>query len=190
MLMRYLATDTLLCWAPTTTPHYAPPEPGKPSLRAEQEAMAQRVLGHLTARVWPGIEIVPVLGDSILPAAQPRVTQEVIRGWVTGLAAFEIAGLERAVLATKSLLCAVRLVVEWSAEFAHLRPGAGAAAAAQENEARFGVAQAAEASSLEVNWQTRQWGEVEDTHDVNKEDLKRQLGSVVLLVSGQPQLQK
>jgi len=29
------------------------------------------------------------------------------------------------------------------------------------------------------------WGEVEDTHDVEKEDVKRQYGSVVLLVSGE-----
>jgi ATP synthase F1 complex assembly factor 2 len=28
------------------------------------------------------------------------------------------------------------------------------------------------------------WGEVEDTHDVEKEDLRRQLGGVVLLVGG------
>jgi ATP synthase F1 complex assembly factor 2 len=37
---------------------------------------------------------------------------------------------------------------------------------------------------MEVAWQTRQWGEVEDTHDVEKEDMRRQLGSVVLLVGG------
>jgi ATP synthase F1 complex assembly factor 2 len=42
---------------------------------------------------------------------------------------------------------------------------------------------AAQAASLEVLHQTEQWGEVEDTHDVEKEDLRRQLGSVILLVS-------
>ena len=36
----------------------------------------------------------------------------------------------------------------------------------------------------EVEWQTKKWGEVEDTHDVEKEDLRRQLGSAVLLVAG------
>jgi ATP synthase F1 complex assembly factor 2 len=40
------------------------------------------------------------------------------------------------------------------------------------------------AVNLEVDWQTRNWGEVEDTHDVEKEELRRQLASVVLLVSG------
>ncbi len=51
-------------------------------------------------------------------------------------------------------------------------------------ESRFGIEQAAEACSLEVRWQTGMWGEVEDTHDVEKEDLRRQFGSVILLVSG------
>jgi ATP synthase F1 complex assembly factor 2 len=49
---------------------------------------------------------------------------------------------------------------------------------------RFGIEEAAHASSLEVSWQTVQWGEVEDTHDVEKEDLKRQLGSAIILVGG------
>ena len=49
---------------------------------------------------------------------------------------------------------------------------------------RFGIEEAAEACSVEVRWQTGRWGEVEDTHDVEKEDLRRQFGSVVVLVSG------
>jgi chaperone required for assembly of F1-ATPase len=51
--------------------------------------------------------------------------------------------------------------------------------------AKFGVEEAARAASLEVDWQTGMWGEVEDTHDVDKEDVRRQFGSVVLLVSGE-----
>ncbi|KAI1983789.1 ATP synthase mitochondrial F1 complex assembly factor 2 [Ophidiomyces ophidiicola] len=108
--------------------------------------------------------------------SQPQTTKEVIRGWIAGLPAYELAGLERAVLASKSLLVAVRLVVEWSEYFRHLQP---------DSERNFGIEKAAEVSSLEVRWQTEQWGEVEDTHDVEKEDLRRQLGSVILLVSGE-----
>jgi ATP synthase F1 complex assembly factor 2 len=47
------------------------------------------------------------------------------------------------------------------------------------------VEEAARASSLEVDYQTGMWGEVEDTHDVEKEDVRRQFGSVILLVSGE-----
>lgn len=184
MLMRYLTTDTLLCWAPEKDIHTPPSlKDGQEkwqgeSLRTRQMRTAAPIINFLTSNVWPGVEIVPVLAeDSIMPIPQPEITQQVIRGWISGLPAFELAGLERAVLATKSLLVATRLLVEWSAEFQGLED------ASLEGK-RFGIEEAAEASTVEVRWQTTQWGEVEDTHDVEKEDLRRQLGGVVLLVGG------
>ena len=178
--MRYLDTDTLLCWAPEKSIHdFSAPEEGeskRETVRDVQVRIAQPVIGFLATRVWPGIEIKPVLdSDSILPASQPQATKDVIRGWISGLPAYELAALERGFLAAKSLLIAVRLVVEWSQHFRDL----------QEREERFGVEQAAEAASVEVRWQTGMWGEVEDSHDVEKEDMKRQLGTVVLIVSGE-----
>jgi ATP synthase F1 complex assembly factor 2 len=176
MAIKYLSTDTLLCWVPAVNIHSPNPSRAE-TLRDVQMRTATAIIAHLTTRVWPGVEIVPVLADdSIVPAAQPRPTQDVIRGWVAGLPAYELAGLERAVLATKSLLIGVRLLADWSPE---LRKTSDRA-----DGKRFGIEEAAEASSLERNWQTGQWGEVEDTHDVENEDLRRQLGSVILLVSG------
>lgn len=179
MLMRYLDTDSLLCWAPP------PPDPLDPSLRKLQERVAGGIIGHLCAHVWPGVEIVPVLDEaSIMPMRQKEGVREVVQGWVMGLDAWELVALERACLAGKSLLGGVRLVVEWS-EGAAGRAGREIAAAQALGEKRlFGVEEAARAASLEVDWQTRKWGEVEDTHDVEKEDLRRQLGSAILLVSG------
>ena len=180
-VMRYLDTDSLLCWAPEAVPDppgYERHEGRVKSLRATQKKTAESIIGYLTTRVWPGVEIIPVLdSDSIMPKSQPQMTTEVIRGWVSGLPAFELAGLERAVIAGKGLLGAARLLVEWSTELAHFRDEAA--------EERFGVEEAARAASLEVDWQTRMWGAVEDTHDVDHEDIRRQLGSVVLLVSGE-----
>jgi len=66
--------------------------------------------------------------------------------------------------------------VEWSENFRNLQ---------RPEQKKFGIEEAAEASTLEVKWQTDMWGEVEDTHDVDKEDLKRQLGSVVVMISGE-----
>ncbi|KAF2480920.1 hypothetical protein BDY17DRAFT_302649, partial [Neohortaea acidophila] len=178
-LMRYLATDTLLCWAPAQN-RYSPDRPGVKSLRERQKDIAEPIIAFLTAHIFPGLEIVPILGeDSIVPIAQPEITRQVIRGWMSRLPANELAALERGTLATKSVLVAARLLVEWSTEFAHLRTSQQAPDVAAE---RFGIEAAAEAASLEVLHQTAQWGEVEDTHDVDKEDLKRQLGSVVLIV--------
>jgi ATP synthase F1 complex assembly factor 2 len=178
-VMRYLDTDSLLCWAPEALPDppgYETHIGRTESLRSIQRRTAQPIIQYLTEKVWPGVEIVPVLDShSILPNEQPQMTKDVIRGWVSGLPAFELAGLERAVLAGKGLLGATRLVVEWSTETEDLR-GEGE---------RWGVEEAARAASLEVEWQIGMWGAVEDTHDVEREDIRRQLGSVVLLVSGQ-----
>lgn len=110
-------------------------------------------------------------------------------------------------LAGKSLCVGARLVVEWSEAFREA--GRGTAAAIDEDEeeegaeknieegeeeegkklrprspSRFGIEDALEACTAEVRWQTGRWGEVEDTHDVEKEDLRRQFGSVILLVGG------
>jgi chaperone required for assembly of F1-ATPase len=185
MLMRYLTTDTLLCWVPEKDIHTPPSlRDGQEkwqgeSLRTRQKRAAEPVIEFLASTVWPGVEIVPVLAeDSIMPISQPAMTQEVIRGWISGLPAFELAGLERSVLATKSLLVGSRLLVEWSQEFAALKEEGSAGVK------RFGIEDAAEACSVEVRWQTDLWGEVEDTHDVEKEDLRRQLGGVILLVGG------
>ena len=73
-------------------------------------------------------------------------------------------------------------MIEWSEVF----QGRGEVADGGEHKGkqRFGIEEAAEACSSEVSWQTGRWGEVEDTHDVEKEDLRRQFGSVILVVSG------
>jgi ATP synthase F1 complex assembly factor 2 len=79
-------------------------------------------------------------------------------------------------------------LVEWSTELAHLRGEVEEASDALEHskdKKRFGIEEATRAANLETDFQTQMWGEVEDTHDVNKEDLRRQLGSVILLVSGE-----
>lgn len=182
MLLRYLSTDTLLCWAPEKNIHEGHEgaivdqrDGNRESLRDMQIRIAQPIMSYLASKIWPGVGIVPVTDpDSILPKPQPAETVEVIRSWLSGLPAFELAGLERAVLAGKSLLVGTRLLVEWSQEYAHLR---------DEAQPRFGIEEAAQACSLEVAWQTEMWGEVEDTHDVEKEDIRRQFGSVIVLVS-------
>ena len=187
MLMRYLDTDTLLCWAPARSQHDAMQleesvDRANKSLREIQIRVARPIISYLTTNIWPGIEIKPVLDDgSIVPASQPQETRDVIRGWISGLGPWELAGLERAVLAGKSLCVAARLVVEWSENFRSVNePTEGAS----KKPPKFGIEEAAGACSLEVSWQTGMWGEVEDSHDVDKEDLKRQFGSVILIVSG------
>ncbi|KIW84655.1 hypothetical protein Z517_00043 [Fonsecaea pedrosoi CBS 271.37] len=179
IMMRYLDTDTLLCWAPanTSASQLEMQTERTESLREIQIRTATPIISYLSTSVWPGVDIKPVLDEnSIMPTQQDETTRSVIRGWIAGLPAYELAALERAVLATKSLLVGTRLLIEWSEEFRDMQESG--------SQKRFGIEEAAEASSLEVRWQTRMWGEVEDTHDVDNEDIRRQLGSAILLVSG------
>ena len=175
LCMQYLSTDTLLCWAPEKVLNDTL-QKGK-TLRETQMAASEPIMAYLTTHVWPGVQLRPILeADSIMPVPQPQMTQDVIRGWCSALPAYELAGLERAILGSKSVLVAARLIHEWGEAFAASRvPTEGP---------RFGIEEAAEAASTEVRWQIAGWGEVEDTHDVEREDMKRQLGSVVLLVGG------
>ncbi|GAB0135059.1 hypothetical protein EsDP_00003411 [Epichloe bromicola] len=174
--MRYLDTDSLLCWVPPAGEYDRRNDAGE-SLRDVQKRTADDVVSFMTTHVWPGIRLEPVLDEgAIIPRKQADGVREVVQGWVSGLTAWEMAGLERAVLAGKSLVAAARLVTEWT-EGPGRRPDLS-------GDAKFGADEAARVVSLEVDWQAMQWGEVEDTHDVNHEDVRRQLGSVVLLVSG------
>lgn len=181
-LLPYLDTDTLLCWAPP------PEDPDQtlqvvPSLRELQIDTAEPIISYLTSNIWPGVRLAPGLDDgSIFPAQQPLETRAIIHGWLAGLDAWELVGLERAVLASKSLCIGARLLCEWGESFADVRKALGSGGSQEAK--RFGIEAAAEACSLEVAWQTGRWGEVEDTHDVEKEDLRRQFGSAILVMSG------
>lgn len=190
-LIRYLDTDTLLCWSPSqssaaltslsSTAGLDDSHGPGDTLRNLQISTATPILEYLSTRLWPGVQLHPTFSspESIMPTPQLENTVAVIKGWMTGLSAWNLAGLERAVLAGKSICIAARLIGEWG-EDAVMEPSIGCSKTSQK---RFGVEEAAEASSLEVRWQTGQWGEVEDSHDVEKEDLQRQFGMVVLCVT-------
>ncbi|KAL8943979.1 MAG: hypothetical protein Q9211_000770 [Gyalolechia sp. 1 TL-2023] len=173
-VLRYLDTDTLLCWTPPAK------DTTEPSLRDKQVAVAEPLISYLTSSIWAGANLKPGLSDgSIFPAQQSPETRRVVQGWLSGLKAWELVGLERAVLAGKSLVVGARLICEWGESYADVRKAKGTP-----RGKRFGIKEAAEACSLEVAWQTKKWGEVEDTHDVEKEDLKRQFGNAILVMQG------
>ena len=64
-------------------------------------------------------------------------------------------GFERACYASKSFIIALALC-----------------------KGRLTAHEASDASHVEVRSQIEQWGEVEDTHDVDYQDIRRALGSV------------
>ncbi|RPA85138.1 hypothetical protein BJ508DRAFT_368869 [Ascobolus immersus RN42] len=178
--LRYLETDTLLFLAPSGG--VVSKAAGERTLRECQEEALTPVLEFLTTQVWPGVTIKAVDGnEGILPLSykQPKETLETIKRWVEGLGLWDLLALERATVAGKSFLMGARVVSGWS-ESGLMVGREGTVVQRRE----VGVEEAARAVSVEVVWQTGQWGEVEDTHDVEKEDLRRQLGSAILLCTG------
>ncbi|GAA5843915.1 hypothetical protein JCM3766R1_006102 [Sporobolomyces carnicolor] len=103
--------------------------------------------------------------EGILNTKQPDATILKLGSVVADYDMYKLAAFERAVLASKSYLIALGLV-----------------------EGYFTVDQAAQAAHVEVQSQIDRWGEVEDTHDVDHQDVRVRLGSAALLCATQPHL--
>ncbi|KAF8580674.1 ATP12-domain-containing protein [Ramaria rubella] len=99
--------------------------------------------------------------DSLLSNSQPLETKEIFWDVLNSLDAWQLAATERAVYASKSLIIALALT-----------------------RGRLSIEEAAAASQVEVASQIQKWGEVEDTHDVDYHDIRRQLASAACLLVG------
>ncbi|KAJ3512521.1 hypothetical protein NLJ89_g3470 [Agrocybe chaxingu] len=144
-LLKYLDTDTVCFF-------HNNPEP----------------LERLQAQHWTPLldwarkafDIEIIVSNSVLSASQPAETREKIKKVMESFNAWEMAAMERATYASKSVVIALALVKK------HLS-----------------IEEAALASTVEVDSQIERWGEVEDTHDVDYQDVRRQLGSAACLLS-------
>ncbi|BEJ12860.1 hypothetical protein CspHIS471_0300340 [Cutaneotrichosporon sp. HIS471] len=83
-----------------------------------------------------------------------------LRKVLEGMDSWQLAAFERTVYATKSFVVALAFV-----------------------EGRITAHEAALAAQVEVAAQIEQWGEVEDTHDVDYQDIRRSLGTVAALLA-------
>lgn len=150
-LLPYLDTDSLL----VLSPH----KDCNGELRKAQDALYPHIVED--ARKFWGL---PADGLKVLDTEkqlfgnyQPAATKDKVREWINTLDNFEFVSLERATAAAKSLIVGMNVVL-------HRRP----------------VVELAMLSSLDVIHQIALWGEVEDTHDVDREDLHRVLGAAYL----------
>ncbi|KAJ7219136.1 hypothetical protein GGX14DRAFT_434756 [Mycena pura] len=98
--------------------------------------------------------------NSVLFGSQPNETKSKMDHVLSSLNHWEMAAMERATYATKSFLIGLALV-----------------------QKHLSVEQASLAAQVEVASQIQRWGEVEDTHDVDFHDIRRQLGSAACLLS-------
>ncbi|KAF9009407.1 hypothetical protein BDQ17DRAFT_1235664 [Cyathus striatus] len=105
-----------------------------------------------------GVDIMK--SESILAFSQPKETKERLAEVMSSFDQWEMAAMERTTYVTKSFIIALALVKK-----------------------HINVEQASLAAQVEVNSQIERWGEVEDTHDVDYHDIRRQLASAACLLS-------
>lgn len=150
---RLAVTENLLKYFDTDTICYHEEEPEQ--LARLQEQHWNPILEW--ARKEIGLEV--LLFDSLLIGNQSADSKQQLRSIVNQFDAWSMAAFERAVYTTKSALIALALV-----------------------KGRLNVDQAAQAAHVEVNSQIERWGEVEDSHDVDYQDIRQQLGSVACVL--------
>jgi len=96
--------------------------------------------------------------DGISGLKQPENTREKLKNVIENFNSLKLSGFERATMVSKSFLIGLALV-----------------------ERKLSVEEASKASSIETISQTTRWGELE-AHDIENEDIRRQLGSVACTV--------
>ncbi|KIR67815.1 ATP synthase mitochondrial F1 complex assembly factor 2 [Cryptococcus bacillisporus CA1873] len=104
-----------------------------------------------------GVELQLAQGFGAVKQTDDNV--EKLKKVVEAMDGWELAAFERAVYATKSFVIALALC-----------------------RSRLTAHEAAQASHVEVSSQIERWGEVEDTHDVDYQDIRRALGSAACLL--------
>ncbi|KAA8916551.1 hypothetical protein TRICI_001305 [Trichomonascus ciferrii] len=138
---------------------FAPSDDCEGTLRMAQENQYRPVINR--AEDFWKVRLNWLDGDTMLFGnTQTEETKAIVREWIEGLNPWQFAALERATITAKSLIAGL-LVLNRS----------------------HTVDQIADLVNLEIIHQTKLWGEVEDTHDVNHADLRRYLGSAYV-VSG------
>lgn len=95
--------------------------------------------------------------NDIFAITQPEETKETLRKVIEDMTPLELAAFEKAVMSSKSFLIGFALVNKG-----------------------ITVEQAAQAAHVEMNSQMDRWGEVEDSHDVEREYIRQTLGSVAI----------
>lgn len=101
--------------------------------------------------------------DGILGTSQSNETRDRFLELAKEWDGWKMAAFERAVLSSKSFIISLALV-----------------------EGHLSVEDAALATHVEVQSQIERWGEVEDTHDVDHQDIRGRLGAAAALLMNHP----
>ncbi|TYJ55258.1 hypothetical protein B9479_004088 [Cryptococcus floricola] len=151
---RPLVIDALLKYLQTDTILFPDDDP-PPLVRLQKEHW-----DPLHAWLKEEFGVTMALAEGFGGVSQSEETIGKLRKAVEEMDAWELAAFERAVYATKSFVISLALL-----------------------RGHLTAHEAADASHVEVRSQIERWGEVEDTHDVDYQDIRRALGSVAVLLA-------
>lgn len=165
LLLRYLDTDTLLVFSPL--------EDCDGDLRKEQEKCYRPVIRSMEqffSRFADDGQPVSLTyldcsKDGLVGNSQTEHTKKAVLNYLDSLNTWDLAALEKATLVGKSFLAGTAILR--NADYA--------------DDFILTVEELARLVTLETVLQTARWGEVEDTHDVDKVDIKRNLASAALV---------
>ncbi|AGO12218.1 AaceriAEL140Cp [[Ashbya] aceris (nom. inval.)] len=164
-LLRYLDTDTLLCFSPRSefegALREAQDEMYKPII-AGVETLLSEVGGMPVTLRCLDADVHGLRGN-----AQSQETRAAAGKYMDSLAVWDLAVFEKVVLTTKSFICGILL----------LQNKIGTAAPAL----KLSTEDIARAATLETIYQVERWGEVEDTHDVNHRDIRRNINAAAIV---------
>lgn len=159
-LLPYLDTDTLLIFSPHSD--------CEGELRVGQEE-EYRPLISLAEKFWShySTDKKPItlkwLDTDTMGFATNRQSAEAkaaVTNWIKSLDPWDLVSLERATMSSKSLIIGMLIAT-----------------------GQISVKEAVRVSTLETIFQTKVWGEVEDSHDVDSHDIRRTLASAYILAS-------
>lgn len=120
--------------------------------------------------------------DGLRGNKQDETTQLVVLDWLNQLPIYDLIALEKTILTTKSFLCGITLLrsnvndIETLKELYQFNKNS-----IDEDYYHKTLEELVELGNLETIYQTEEWGEVEDTHDVDKHDWLRNLASAALV---------
>ncbi|CEP64422.1 ATP synthase complex assembly protein ATP12 LALA0_S11e03752g [Lachancea lanzarotensis] len=164
-LLRYLDTDTLLCFSPKSEFEGA--------LRTAQDKLylplikAAETFLSSVANEPIAIQILDADMHGLRGNAQSEKTREAALKYLRSLSMWDLAVFEKTVLTAKSFICGLLLL----RNKAH----------SPSPELFFTMEELAHCATLETVYQIERWGEVEDTHDVDYRDIRRNINAAALV---------
>lgn len=165
LLLKYLDTDTLLVFSPVID--------CDGDLRKEQEetyrplikVMEDYFTKFADDKKQVSLTYLDCEKDGLIGNRQTAHTRGAVMNFLNSLDIWQLIALEKATLTCRSFLCGVAIVRnnDYNDSF------------------NIPVETLTRLATLETVLQTKTWGEVEDTHDVDKVDVKRNLASAAII---------